>query len=157
MNNQSSIMNRPPARIIFKFLCNGKRIRWNPRRSMRRMALDLKVSRKTIQKVVKWDLGMQSFKRKKVHFLSVLVREKRLARSKELLFRRYRRSEKYHFFGWKIFTIKEVTNAQNDRVISKSISEIPDRFRYVDRKIKPLSLMVWTWVSGSSFYVWTKL
>ena len=57
---------------------------------MRRMALDLKI----IQKVVKRDLRMQSFKRKKVHFLSVLARGKRLVRSKELLFilAQYRRN-----------------------------------------------------------------
>ena len=47
-----------------------ERIRGNPCKSMKKMALELNVSRRAIQKVVKRDLGMHSFKRKMVHFLS---------------------------------------------------------------------------------------
>ena len=74
---------------------------------------------------------MQSFKRKKVHFLSMLAREKRLVRSKELLSRYATGDLKNIIFS-----------------ISKSISEIPDRSRYVDRKMKPLSVMVWAGMSA---------
>ncbi|KAI6661483.1 hypothetical protein LOD99_13356 [Oopsacas minuta] len=52
---------------------------------MRKMALELNISRRAIQKVVKRDLGMRSFKRKKVQFLSGSVKEKRVSRSKSLL------------------------------------------------------------------------
>ena len=55
-----------------------ERIRRNPRRSMRKMALDLKISDFSIRKVVRTDLGMRSYKRKKVPFLSRPVKEKRL-------------------------------------------------------------------------------
>ena len=49
-------------------------------KSMRKMALDLKISDFSIRKVVRTDLGMRSYKRKKVHFLSGPVKEKRLLR-----------------------------------------------------------------------------
>ena len=64
-----------------------ERIRRNPRVYMRKMAKELKVARRTVQKVVKCDLRMRCFKRKKVHFLSELVKKKRLLRSKALLAR----------------------------------------------------------------------
>ena len=62
-----------------------QRIRRNPRRSMRKLAVEMKVSRCSIAKVVKSDLGMKSFKRKKVHFISQIVKENRLARCKGVL------------------------------------------------------------------------
>ena len=92
---------------------------------------------------------MQSFKRKKVHFLSEMVKEKRLSRSKELLVRHATGGlENIIFSDEKIFTIEETTNVQNDRVISTSLSKIPDSSRYVIRRIKPLSVMVWAGVSS---------
>ena len=61
------------------------RIRRNPRRSLRKMAVELKVSRGSLQNLVRNDLGHRSFKRKKVHFLSKQIREKWKSRSKILL------------------------------------------------------------------------
>ncbi|KAI6653145.1 hypothetical protein LOD99_3981 [Oopsacas minuta] len=52
------------------------------------------------------------------------------------------------FTDEKIFTIAEATNVQNDRVISTAISEIPDKFRYISRKMKPLSVMICAGVSA---------
>ena len=43
-----------------------EQIRRNPRRSMRKMASVLNISRKSVQRIVRKDLGMKSFKRKKV-------------------------------------------------------------------------------------------
>ena len=89
------------------------------------------------------------FKRKKVHFLSELVKKKRLLRSKALLARHATGGfENIIFSDEKIFTIAEATNAQNDCVISTTISEIPDKFRYISRKMKPLSVMIWAGVSA---------
>ena len=62
-----------------------QRIRRNLRRSMRKLAVDMKVSRCSIAKVVKRDIGMKSFERKKVHFISRTAKEKRLARCKGVL------------------------------------------------------------------------
>ena len=44
--------------------------------------------------------------------------------------------------------MEEVSNSQNDRILSQSLSTIPDKFRYVKRVQKPLSVMVWAGVSA---------
>ncbi|KAI6651207.1 hypothetical protein LOD99_5354 [Oopsacas minuta] len=125
------------------------RIRRNPRLSMRKMAKELKVTHQTVQKVVHRDLKMFCFTRKKVHFLSELVKTKRLLRSKALLARHATGGfENIIFTDEKTFTIAEATNVQNDRVISTVISEIPDMFRYISRKMKLLSVMIWARVSA---------
>ncbi|KAI6661722.1 Transposase [Oopsacas minuta] len=113
------------------------------------MALELNISRRAIQKVVKRDLGMRSFKRKKVQFLSGSAKEKRVSRNKSLLSLHAIGVLKNTLFSdEKIFTIEEATNSQNDRVISTSVSAIPDKFRYISRMKKPLSVMVWAGVSA---------
>ncbi|KAI6647472.1 hypothetical protein LOD99_12468 [Oopsacas minuta] len=86
---------------------------------------------------------MRCFKRKKVHFLSELVKTKRLLRSKALLARHATcRLENIIFTDEKIFTIAEATDVENYRVISTAISEIPDKFGYISRKMKLLSVMI---------------
>ncbi|KAI6646352.1 hypothetical protein LOD99_9223 [Oopsacas minuta] len=46
------------------------------------MAKELKISRGSLQTIVKRDLGLSSFKKRKVHFLSDKIKTKRLSRSK---------------------------------------------------------------------------
>lgn len=62
-----------------------QRIWRNPRRYMRKLAVNMKVSRCSIAEVVKRGLGMKSFKQKKVHSISQIVKVKRLARCKGVL------------------------------------------------------------------------
>ncbi|KAI6651224.1 Transposase [Oopsacas minuta] len=61
------------------------RISRNPRRSIRKMARELSVNHETMRKLVVEDLGLKSFKRKKVHHHNPSIRTKKLARSKALL------------------------------------------------------------------------
>ena len=61
------------------------RILRNPRRSIRKMAAQLKMSPKSLRTIVRRGLGLSSYKIRKVHLISTLVREKRLSRSKGLL------------------------------------------------------------------------
>ncbi|KAI6659519.1 hypothetical protein LOD99_14444 [Oopsacas minuta] len=56
----------------------------NPQRLIRKMAKELKISRGSLQTIVKRDLGLSSFKKRKVHFLSNKIKTKRLSRSKAL-------------------------------------------------------------------------
>ncbi|KAI6646057.1 Transposase [Oopsacas minuta] len=49
------------------------------------MVRELSVNHETMRKLVVEDLGLKSFKRKKVHHLNPSIRTKRLARSKALL------------------------------------------------------------------------
>ena len=77
------------------------------------MASKLKVSRRSIERVVTTKLEICCSKREKVHYLSATVKEKRLRRSKELL-----KQHALHYLNSilfsdeKIFTIKEATNSK---------------------------------------------
>ena len=125
------------------------RIRRNPRRSLRKMAVELKVSRGSLQNLVRNDLGLRSFKRKKVHFLSKQIREKRKSRSKILLNRLANQGlERVVFSDEKLFTIEEATNTQNDRILAKTSSSIPEQHLFVSRAQKPSSVMVWAGISA---------
>ena len=98
-------------------------IRRNLRRSMRKIALGLKISEFSMRKLVKTLLGMRSYKRKKVHFLSRSAKEKRLLRCKEELGRHASCGlENILFSDEKIFTIHEASNCQNDRIVSPTSS-----------------------------------
>ena len=125
------------------------RILRNPRRSIRKMAAQLKMSPKSLRTIVRRGLGLSSYKRRKVHLISTLVREKKLSRSKGLL-KRFANFglDQVLFFDEKLFTVEEVSNSQNDRILSQFLSTIPDKFRYVKRVQKPLSVMVWAGVSA---------
>ena len=127
----------------------GERIRRNPRRSMRRMAKELKVSVSSVRKVVKIDFGMRSFKRKRIPFLTDKVQAKRLERCKGQLRRHVIRDlENIVFSNEKIFTIEQALNPQNDRIISHKASTIDSALKYVPRVQKPLSVMVWAGISA---------
>ena len=76
----------------------------------RLLTLELKVSEFSIRKVVKICLGMRSYKRKKIHFLSEQVKEKRLLRSEGELGRHATCGlENILLSDEKIFTIHEVS------------------------------------------------
>ena len=126
-----------------------EQIRRNLRRSMRKMASVLKISRRAVLRIVKDHLGMRSFRRKKVHFLTEKIKGKRLVKSKGLLKRHAVHGiNKILFSDEKLFTIEEASNAQNDRIIASSARAIPEELRYVGRVQKPLSVMVWAGISG---------
>ena len=125
------------------------RIRRNPRRSMRKLSSQLKISRTSVHKIVKSTLGLFSYKRRKVLYLSAAIRQKRLLRSRMLLNRLAEHGPRNVLYSdEKLFTIQEVSNSQNDRILSPTSSAIPDELRFVKRVQKPLSVMVWAGVSG---------
>ena len=127
------------------------RIRRNPRRSIRKLARDFSVNHETMRNLVRKDLGLKSYKRKAVHHLSEPLRVKRLERSKKLLCRvGPETQESILFSDEKIFTIEEVTNLQNDRILAKTPQSISEKNRLIDRVQKPLSVMVWAGVSANS-------
>ncbi|KAI6659629.1 Transposase [Oopsacas minuta] len=104
-----------------------KRIVRNPQRSMRKMSRDFGISSRSIGRVVHDDLGLKSLKRRKVHMLTKAIREKWLQRSRCLLSRAGQSVvNKIVFSDEKLFTIQEVSNPQNDRIISNSVQDIPE-------------------------------
>src|SRR5690348_3285259 len=116
-----SIADRPrtgrprTARTPERIKAVRARIRRNPRRSQRRLASHMGVSRRSIQRILKEDLGLTPYKRRKVHGLSTQQRRTRLERSKALL-QRYDEFDvqRIVFSDEKLFVIEEHLNAQND-------------------------------------------
>ena len=107
------------------------RIWRNPRRSMRKIASEIKISRES-RTIVKRDLGLFPYKRRKVHFTSAAIKQKRLARSKILRDRFASHGlDQIIFSDEKLFTVEQALNTQNDRILSSSSSTIPDEYRLV--------------------------
>ena len=76
-----------------------------------------------------------------MHFLSKQIREKRKSRSKILLNRLANQGlERVVFSDEKLFTIEEATNTQNDRILAKTSSSIPEQHSS--------SVMVWAAISA---------
>ena len=61
------------------------RIRRNSRKSMRKLSSELVISRSSVSKVAKKDLGLYSYKLRWVHLVSDKIKQKRLVRSKGLI------------------------------------------------------------------------
>ena len=124
------------------------RVRRNPKRSIRKMSAEMKISRSSLDRVVKEELMLSSFKRRKVHHLNASIRKKRVDRSRVLKTRYANRThENVLFTDEKIFTIEEATNSQNDRILARPSSDIFEDLRFVDRNHHPTSVMVWAGVS----------
>lgn len=126
-----------------------ERFRRKRRRSVRKLAEKLGKPLRTIQRIVKEDVGLKPYKLQKVHGLSAAQKEKRLVRCKRLL----RRSEKNRvnsivFSDEKIFTVEEKLNKQNDRIYAASVEDIPEEMRTVPHFQSPSSFMVWAAVSA---------
>ena len=122
----------------------GARIRRNPRRSQRKLASQMDIPRSTIQRIIKGDLGLRPYKRRKVDGLKLQQRQARLERSKALL-RRYAEKDvdRIVFSDEKLFVMEEHLNAQNDRVYAAAFEDIPEQIRTAQRFQKPGSVMVW--------------
>jgi inhibitor of nuclear factor kappa-B kinase subunit alpha len=133
-----------------------QRICKNRRRSARKLAAKLHTSRRTIQRLLKDDLGLKPYKRQKVHGLSIAQKEKRLLRCKRLL-RRFpkSRAKSIVFSDEKIFTVEEKLNSQNDRIYAAAIEDIPEEIRTVQRFQSPGSFMVWAAISTQGKFALT--
>ena len=93
---------------------------------------------------------MSSFTLQKRQALFAVVKQKRLERSKILL--KKFRSGTAGEIVWsneKIFTVEMAYNRRNDRIIGRSIKDIPCDQKTVHRIVKPVSVMVWAAVSKS--------
>ena len=124
------------------------RIRRSPRRSQKKLALQIMVSKETIRKALREDLGVKAFKRGTCHMLTIPQKKMRVLKCRALI-KRYagQRYRKILFTDEKIFTTEEKFNAQNDRIYAKSKSDIPIASRKSKRSHHPGSVMVWIGVS----------
>uniref|UniRef100_A0AC35TPM9 DDE_3 domain-containing protein n=1 Tax=Rhabditophanes sp. KR3021 TaxID=114890 RepID=A0AC35TPM9_9BILA len=122
------------------------RLKRNGKQSLRKVAKSLKVHRETVRKIVKKDLKLKPYKLQKVQKLDEKNRATRLERCK-ILKKRFSKISKLKIV-WtdeKLFTIEQAFNKQNDRIWAEKIE---DNNRYVERRQKPKSVMVWAGVCG---------
>lgn len=125
-----------------------EKIRRNPCRSQKKLALQLGTSRKTIGKALRDDLGLKALKKTKRHMLTAKQKKARVQKCRSLLRRHAGESWKSILFtDEKIFTVEASLNRQNDRVYARSVADIPSTKRRVIRSHHPGSVMVWCGVS----------
>ena len=84
------------------------------------------MSPRTMRQLVHEDLKMSSFTLQKRQALSAVMKQKRLERSKILL-KKFRSgmASKIIWSNEKIFTVEMAHNQRNDRIIGRSIKDIP--------------------------------
>lgn len=126
-----------------------ERVRRDPKRSMRKMARDLKMDPKSMRTIVKTDLKLSPLKLKKRQHLTVLQKRKRAERAGLLLNLLKSGTQKGEivFSDEKMFTVEAKFNPQNDRVLARHSEDVPEDMLTVYRRQKPASVMVWAAVS----------
>ena len=147
-----NVQNRPgqgrprSARTAKLVKATREKVRRNPRRSIREMAKEAKVSQGTMFTILCKDLQMSPYKHVKKQ-LSAKTAEKRLARAKILLPRiEARMLPNVVFSDEKKFDVQHHVNPQNDRVWSRDGEMGP---RTVIRAQGAVSVMVWAAVTES--------
>lgn len=124
------------------------RIARNPLRKQKIMSREMKISRKSMARILKKDLGLGAFKRRTGQLLTASLKKNRVEKSKRLLIKYANdKHKKILFTDEKIFTIQEKFNKQNDRVYARSSAEASEVVRRIEKGHHPASVMVWWGVS----------
>ncbi|CAF0781661.1 unnamed protein product [Didymodactylos carnosus] len=107
-------------------------------------ATGLGTVRRSMRRILEINLGLKAYKKRKLHRLSLKQMDARHRRSKSLLKRHDDESvKKIIFSDEKLFVVEAKLNAQNDRMYSLAIEDIPENFRTVQRFQKSSSVMIW--------------
>lgn len=126
-----------------------ERIRRNPRRSMRKMAVEIGVDEKSVRNIVKGRLGLRPYKFQKSHWLTDKMKAVRLERCRMLLHRHGDLDFSTILFSdEKVFTVEQKFNSQNDRLLVPNISAANSAGRFVSRSSHPAALMVWAGITS---------
>jgi hypothetical protein len=119
-----------------------ERIRRNPISKQKIMAREMKISPRSMSRIIKEDLKFEAYRRRTGQLLTTVLRLKRTMRTKKLL---QRHTDEGHrkilFTDEKMFTIEEKFNRPSDEVYahrSKEATEIPE----VERGHHSASVMV---------------
>ncbi len=124
-----------------------EKIRRKPQRSARKLAKAEKIDERSMRSLLKLDLHLKPYKKRKLHGLSAEQMTARHQKAKALLDRHGRESAKRIVFSdEKLFTVEEKFNAQNDRIYAMAIEDLPENLRTVQRFQKSSSVMVWAGV-----------
>lgn len=123
----------------------NERIKRNRRQSQRKMALELKVSKTTIHNIIKKNLNMHAYKKRKVHGLTANQKIARYKKCQRLL--QWHAGDDIIFSDEKLFLLQNYHNSQNDRVYAKCLSDIPIEQMAVERYQNASGVMVWGGIS----------
>ena len=111
----------------------------------------MNISHESVRTIVEQDLKMSPYKIRTRQLLTDLQKRKRKERAKILLNRLKGGTEKGEivFSDEKLFSVEAKFNTQNDRILGKSPKDLSDHLRFVSRRQKPSSVMVWGAISKS--------
>jgi transposase len=126
-----------------------ERIRRNFRRSMRKMAQDIGISEGSVRKIVKKRLQCKPLKLQKGQHLNDKICQVRKQRCAAL--KRSHTAQQHRrilFSDEKFFSVEQVYNVQNDRVLSPDAATANRRGRIIPRAQKPAGVMVWAGVTS---------
>jgi len=127
-----------------------ERVRRNPCRNVKKMALQMKMCPSSMSKLLKCDLGLKSLRRRQNHHLTAVLKQARARKCRILKTRHARKREKAYrrilFTDEKWFTVDQKINRQNDRVLAPSVEDIPESSRVLKVKY-PAKVHVWWGVS----------
>lgn len=122
-----------------------ERIRRNPARSARQMARSLNMHHKTMQQIIKEDLGLHPFKKNLVAGLTDKNKAERVRKCK--LMKARHGGPDIIFSDEKLFTLEIPLNKQNDRIYGARLADIPRHFRSVPRYQNASAVMVFGAIS----------
>uniref|UniRef100_A0A3P8TI71 Paired domain-containing protein n=1 Tax=Amphiprion percula TaxID=161767 RepID=A0A3P8TI71_AMPPE len=126
-----------------------KRVQRNPRRSMRATAKEVNISRTSLRRIVKQDLGLKALKMQHRQLISAASKKKRLDRGKMMLQEIQSATDKVMVWSdEKMFTVQAVVNSQNDRVYAHSAQHLPEGCRTHFHRQNPAGVMVWAAVAS---------
>jgi DNA-binding Lrp family transcriptional regulator len=126
-----------------------EKIRRNPRRSMRKMAKEHKISEGSVRNIVKKKLRLKSIKLQKAHLLTTKNKADRITKSKAMLARLGNGTHlNVLWTDEKIFTTEQALNKQNDRILASSVAAASGRI--VQRTAHPASVMVWGGITSKA-------
>lgn len=122
-----------------------ERIRRNPAQSASKLAKDLKVSRRSMGRILRIDLNLKAYKKQKIHGLTVAQKKARVKKCRDML--AWHDGDDMIFSDEKMFVLQDSHNQQNDRVYGVSLRDIPADKLAVQRFQSTSAVMVWGAIS----------
>uniref|UniRef100_A0A1I7T5D4 Paired domain-containing protein n=1 Tax=Caenorhabditis tropicalis TaxID=1561998 RepID=A0A1I7T5D4_9PELO len=127
-----------------------ERIRRNPERSMRKMAIDFEMNRGSMQIIVKKKLNMIPYRFQKGAFLTEKNKALRVQKAKKLLLDTRSGSHLTTLFtDEKLFTVEANKNGQNNRIIAKDYFSACQNGKFLNKTSHPASVMVFAGICAN--------
>lgn len=118
--------------------------------SLNKMAKSLKISRQSVQSIVKNELELRSYRLFNGQVLNDQAKQNRKEKCKKLRdFFKVRRIEDVLWSDEKVFTVEVAKNAQNHRQLLSPALKNTRKRKVATKSLFPKSLMVWGGVSAS--------